>query len=112
LYYEEMYRKYLEDPNSVGQAWREYFENKDSGAASQSLGGTNIDALADKIAQRIGGASTGSGSSQSASEVARVLNLYRSYQTVGHEKANTDPLKLMEAYGNVMQIGKRKKLNK
>jgi 2-oxoglutarate dehydrogenase E1 component len=112
LYYEEMYRKYLEDPNSVGQAWREYFENKDSGAASQSLDGTNIDALADKIAQRIGGASTGSGSSQSASEVARVLNLYRSYQTVGHEKANTDPLKLMEAYGNVMQIGKRKKLNK
>lgn len=116
LYYEKLYKKYLEDPNSVGEAWRRYFENKESGLGgngSAALGHLDVDTLAEKIAQRIGGAVTtgGAPSTQSSSDVTRVLNLVRAYQTVGHEKAKTDPLKLYEIYGNVLQIGKKKKRN-
>lgn len=112
LYYEDMYKKYMHDPNSVPESWRLYFENKSAGSSTGAISGGDVNQLADAIASRLGGSSVSSGSSQNASEVARVLNLVRSYQTVGHEQANTDPLKLMETYGHVMQIGKKKKMNK
>jgi len=115
LYYEKLYRKYLEDPKSVDVAWRTYFEEKNggnSGSGSGGVGSTDIDALADKIAERLGG--SGGSSKAGAHEVSaatRVLGLVRSYQTVGHEDAKTDPLNLQEVYGNTLQIGKRKQKN-
>jgi 2-oxoglutarate dehydrogenase complex dehydrogenase (E1) component-like enzyme len=43
LYYEKPYRKYLDDPNSVDEAWRRYFEQKESGVASNAhSNGLNI----------------------------------------------------------------------
>lgn len=115
LYYEKLYRKYLEDPKSVDEAWRIYFENKESGnfPSRGSSGGSlniNVDQLADKIASRLG-SSGGAVSATSVSEASRLINLVRAYQTVGNEKANLDPLNLQETYGNVLQIGKKKKRN-
>jgi 2-oxoglutarate dehydrogenase complex dehydrogenase (E1) component-like enzyme len=48
---------------------------------------------------------------QTLTEATRILNLYRSYQTVGHEKAKVEPLQLIRKYGTKIQIGKRKRLN-
>lgn len=114
LYYEKLYKKYLQDPKSVDEAWRLYFEQKESGTAGHSNAASShfdIDSLAEQIAKRIGGSSTGSSSGQDASEITRVLNLVRSYQTVGHERAKVDPLELYETYGNILQVGRRRKVN-
>jgi 2-oxoglutarate dehydrogenase E1 component len=114
VYYEEMYLKYMENPNSVTKDWRAYFEGKESSetgyGGKASYGSIDGDALAEAVASKIGNVS-GVDSSQTASEVVRILNLVRSYQTVGHEKAKLDPLKLREIYGNIYQIGKRKRSN-
>lgn len=116
LYYESMYKKYLENPNSVSESWRSYFENKSSlnthqPSVSAGQGNIDIDALASKISAKIGKTSGGGISNQQASDISNAINLIRAYQTVGHEKAKTDPLRLLETYGDSMQIGKRKKLN-
>ena len=116
LYYESMYKKYLENPASVGESWRSYFENKKASTINQSSimtdnGSLDIDALAERIIARVGSTSTGGISNQQASDISNAMNLIRAYQTIGHEKAKTDPLRLIETYGNIMQIGKQKKLN-
>lgn len=110
-----MYRKYLDDPNSVDEAWRRYFEQKESGATSNGHSSSlnvNIDDLAERIASRLGTTNVKGGASiADISASTRILSLVRSYQTVGHEKAQIDPLKLQETYGNILQIGKVKKTN-
>lgn len=120
LYYEKLYKKYLQDPKSVDEAWRQYFEQKENGAKGGNLSSLNvgsssldIDSLADRIAQKIGRSSVSSSGSveREASDAARALNIIRAYQSVGHEKAKTDPLKLYETYGDIMQVGKKKKSN-
>ena len=117
LYYENLYKKYLQDPNSVDEAWRIYFESRKQSAASMpsnistSGGSVDIDALVDRISSRLGQTAVSGISNQQASDISNATNLIRAYQSVGHEKATTDPLKLLETYGDVMQIGKRKKLN-
>lgn len=116
------FKKYMRDPNSVSPEWREYFESKDSTAlegpprytqpssSSSSTSSSSTDQLIQVLSQVLS-SKVDVGTTQSATKVARVLNLYRSYQTVGHEKAKTDPLKLLDTYGNILQIGKRKKNN-
>ena len=117
LYYEKLYKKYLQDPNSVDEAWRIYFESRKQSAASMpsnistSGGSVDIDSLVDRISSRLGQTAVSGISNQQASDISNATNLIRAYQSVGHEKATTDPLKLLETYGDVMQIGKRKKLN-
>ena len=109
LYYEKLYRQYLQDPNSVDEAWRLYFENKEAfnGAATSSL---DVSTLADQIAQKIGSVSSAGGEQQS-SDIIKIVNIVRAYQTVGHEKAQIDPLKLEETLGDVLQVGKVKQKN-
>lgn len=111
------FKKYMQDPTSINKEWRDYFESKESEAlegppaAGQPSAGTfEANQLATILSQVL--SSQGNiGANQNATEVTRVLNLYRSYQTVGHEKANTDPLKLLESYGDILQTGRKKKNN-
>jgi 2-oxoglutarate dehydrogenase E1 component len=114
LYYEKLYKQYLNDPKSVEEAWRLYFEQKESGTGTSgqaAIGHLDIDSLAEQIARKIGGSSAESSSNQNASEISGVINLVRAYQTVGHEKAKTDPLELYETYGNIDQNGRRQRQN-
>ena len=116
LYYERLYKKYLENPNSVDEAWRIYFEKKKHGTTSvpsaiSTQGAIDLDELITKITSKLGQTRSGGISNQQASDISNATNLIRAYQTVGHEKAKTDPLKLLDTYGDMMQIGKRKKLN-
>lgn len=110
----------MKDPYSVSKEWREYFEERNQEKAASSTyyppptqaPVQGADQLTNVLSQLLGAASSGGfGSTQNATEVTRLLNLYRSYQTVGHEKAKIDPLKLLETYGNVLEFGKRKKTN-
>ncbi|CAI2374917.1 unnamed protein product [Moneuplotes crassus] len=121
LYYEELFKKYMKDPTSVSPEWRSYFENKDESALFPtkpqrlpeiSRGpSTASNELVSLFSQLIGKGGIAATGSQNVTEVARVLNLYRSYQTVGHEKASLDPLELRKTYGNILQLGKRKRDN-
>lgn len=111
----------MKDPTSVSPEWRSYFESKDESALFPtkterlpeiSRGPSNAsNELVTLFSQLIGKGGVAATSSQNVTEVARVLNLYRSYQTVGHEKASLDPLELRKTYGNILQLGKRKRDN-
>lgn len=116
LFYEDQYKLYLEDPSKLSQEWRDYFDNKESATSTQSAPMHNKAAggagqLEQVLKAVLANAGAGSGSDQTATEATRILNLYRSYQTVGHEKAKVEPLELMRKYGTQIQIGKRKRLN-
>jgi 2-oxoglutarate dehydrogenase E1 component len=107
-----MYKKYIQDPNSVTEEWRSYFEDKDTAQSNynskSSFGQINSDELAQAVAEKLGNVSR-LGSTEDASEVARILNLIRAYQTAGHKNAKTDPLKLRKTYGPSIQTGKKVK---
>lgn len=82
MYYEEMYKKYIQDPNNVTEEWRAYFEGKDTDQnnnSRSSFANINADALAQAIAKKLGNVSK-AGSTEDASEVTRILNLVRAYQ--------------------------------
>lgn len=107
---------YLEDPSKLSKEWKEYFDNKQEGGSphsTSSTGGANqaVSELEQALKQALYASSEGANSGQAATDITRILNLYRSYQTVGHEKATVEPLQLIKKYGNQMQIGKRKRLN-
>lgn len=72
-YVEEMYERYLDDPDSVSVRWRIYFDQLQTGHAPLA-------------AQ--------AGKAVNVSKIAGVLQLIDAYRTNGVLRANTDPLKL------------------
>src|SRR5436190_6383358 len=73
-----MYFKYLEDPESVGEAWREFFEDYD--------GPTPRPALVDGVAP------VRRPSADEITKQARAIQLVNQYRVRGHLIADLDPL--------------------
>lgn len=103
----------MKDPSKLTKEWKEYFDNKDTATSTHSSPQTGTNAGSQELERVLGELlkNTGGGSEQSATEATRIQNLYRSYQSVGHEKAKVEPLQLLKKYGTMLQIGKRKRLN-
>ena len=101
-YVEGLYEAYLEDPNSVGEQWRGYFETlpRVEGAIApdiphstvvqhfERLGRNRLKARPERESTMV----------QNAHErkQMRVQDLVAAYRHRGHKKANIDPLGLME----------------
>ena len=101
-YVEGLYEAYLEDPNSVGEQWRGYFETlpRVEGAIApdiphstvvqhfERLGRNRLKARPERESTMV----------QNAHErkQMRVQDLIAAYRHRGHKKANIDPLGLME----------------
>lgn len=109
IFIEELYQKFLADPNSVDESWREYFKNN-----SDSLNTVNKDAQGaswSKSKLKVIGSEDFDISSVSKKEAPkkdiktvesvlskdldiRVHNLITAYRRFGHMAANLDPLGL------------------
>src|SRR5690554_4514898 len=101
-YVEGLYDTYLHDPNSVPEQWREYFDQlpRVEGVVTQD---TPHSAIREQFAQlakshsRSGSSTTASASSiEHERKQVKVLQLISSYRFRGHQRAQLDPLGLME----------------
>ncbi|MCG6859674.1 MAG: 2-oxoglutarate dehydrogenase E1 component [Chromatiaceae bacterium] len=82
-YEEQVYASYTEDPTSVSEGWKSYFQQLNAVApAAPRLGQSGPE---------------GRLASQLASKQAAVLKLIHAYRFRGHRRANLDPLQLYQA---------------
>ena len=100
-YIEALYEAYLEDPNSVAEQWRGYFDHLPmvEGVAGdvphstvvrhfERLGRNRLRARPERVATEV--------SSEHEIKQIRVRELIAAYRELGHRKANLDPLGLWE----------------
>jgi len=101
-YIEALYETFLDDPGTVSEVWRSYFEQlpmlegtigADTPHSSvvqqfERLGRNRLKAKPEKVATRI--------STEHESKQMRVQDLVAAYRHRGHKKANIDPLGMME----------------
>lgn len=101
-YVEEVYEAYLNDPNSVSQDWRDYFDKlpRVNGAVGNDVPHSEIieyfELLGRNRARPL--VAPGEGSSNIAHErkQVEVVQLVNAYRLSGHQKAALDPLTLRE----------------
>lgn len=101
-YVEEIYEAYLNDPNSVSQDWRDYFDKlpRVSGAVGNDVPHSEIieyfELLGRNRARPM--VAPGEGSAHIAHErkQVEVVQLVNAYRLSGHQKASVDPLELRE----------------
>ncbi len=98
-YVEELYERYLRDPNGVPQEWRDYFEKlpKVNGGGPDVPHSTiqeNFVLLA-RQRQSTLPVQAGSVSSDHERKQVQVLRLVSAFRIRGHQKANIDPLGIL-----------------
>lgn len=87
LYAEQMYEMYLEDPSSVQDSWRLYFENEANAVPFDSNDFNRPTSVPGKLSAAVAG-------DAAPSDSLAISHLIRAYQVNGHEAANLDPLAL------------------
>ncbi|WP_341938480.1 2-oxoglutarate dehydrogenase E1 component [Marinimicrobium sp. C2-29] len=101
-YVESLYDTYLHDPNAVPQEWRNYFEQlpRVNGVVTQDVPHSVVREQFERLAKtRSATASVtaaGSVSLEHERKQVKVLQLISSYRFRGHQKAQLDPLDLMD----------------
>lgn len=100
-YIEELFESYLADANSVAEEWRKYFDSlpRYDGVASEDIPHSNIRdhfIYLAKNKSRVQPLIVSSVSSEHEKRQVKVLQLMTAYRVRGHQKANLDPLGLME----------------
>jgi len=96
---EDLYERYLQDPESVDLAWRERFDAMHREAANEVPHGPvreNFLRLAKESRTRATARSTERLEPAAAEKQAAVLRLINAYRFRGHQVANLDPLKLRD----------------
>lgn len=100
-YVEDLYEAYLLDPQSVPQEWRDYFDAlpKANGSTEPEPSYATIEKQFLEIGKRAnvtGSAVTDSVSIEHEKKQVRVLSMIHAYRFRGHQKADLDPLGLMQ----------------
>ncbi len=94
---EEIYEKYLSDPESVGTNWRQYFEQMQSGGGGRDIAHTPIrESFARQARQpvKIVQQSVAELDPVAVEKQAAVLRLINAFRTRGHQAADLDPIRL------------------
>jgi 2-oxoglutarate dehydrogenase E1 component len=103
---EELYERYLQNPNSVDASWREIFKDATNGAkpAAREASWTQITSKVIGVKEEVPVAAAGKGDKKAAAPAAnieksiqdsiRAIMLVRAYRVRGHLLANLDPLGL------------------
>src|SRR5579883_290705 len=104
-YIEDLYEKYLTNPQEVAPEWRQYFDNllkqASSNAADVSHAAVREEFL--QLAKQSARAFPVSGvETQYNQQQERVVELISAYRRLGHLHANTDPLGLAKGFHNAM----------
>ncbi|MEO6270566.1 MAG: 2-oxoglutarate dehydrogenase E1 component, partial [Lautropia sp.] len=102
-YVEELYENYLNNPGSVGDAWRAYFDNMQAVPAADGSSDTRDVAHAPIVQSFAERAKEGrlqpqvmGGDAQSARKQVFVIQLISAYRILGSRYADLDPLKRRE----------------
>ena len=101
-YIEQMYERYLEDPDDVPETWRAHFEQlpRVEGVIAPDVPHAPIRTHFEQLGRSRNLARPAtpppSVSSELEQKQVRVLELISAYRHRGHKRANIDPLKLME----------------
>lgn len=101
-YVEEQYESYLDDPHSVSEEWRDYFDKlpRVNGGASEDVNHSEIikyfELLGKNRARPIIVPGEGSADVAHERKQVEVVQLVNAYRLSGHQKANIDPLNLRE----------------
>ncbi|MEJ2565739.1 MAG: 2-oxoglutarate dehydrogenase E1 component [Gammaproteobacteria bacterium] len=96
---EELYQRFLEDPSSISEDWRNYFKDlhPDQGGPSDLDHAAIREALARQALHRHAPAGAPPGNvATSASKQVAVLQLINTYRFRGHQQATLDPLGIQE----------------
>ena len=96
---EDLYERYLKDPESVDLAWRQRFDTMHREAANEVPHGPvreNFLRLATESRIRPTARRSGHLEPAAAEKQAAVLRLINTYRYRGHQNANLDPLRLRE----------------
>jgi len=94
---EDLYERYLKDPESIDLAWRKRFDAMHQGAANEVPHGPvreNFERLASESRTRAKTRSMSRLEPAAAEKQAAVLRLINAYRYRGHQIADLDPLKL------------------
>lgn len=84
VYAERLYEQYREDPNSVHESWRRYFDNLGNDIPFEASAFSSPTSLVDPKSKPR--------SAEGTSDSLGVAHLIRAYQVNGHLAANLDPL--------------------
>ena len=101
-YVEELYDTYLYDPNAVPEEWRSYFDKlpRVEGVVTQdtphSVIREHFELLGKNRARPIAAPGSGGANIEHERKQVKVVQLISSYRFRGHQKAQLDPLGLME----------------
>jgi 2-oxoglutarate dehydrogenase E1 component len=96
---EDLYERYLQDPESVALAWRERFDAMRQDAANEVAHGPvreNFVRLAQESRSRARSRTTEHLEPAAAEKQAAILRLINAYRYRGHQVADTDPIQLRE----------------
>jgi 2-oxoglutarate dehydrogenase E1 component len=96
---EELYQRFLEDPSSISEDWRNYFKDlhPDQGGPGDLDHAAIREALARQALHRHAPAGAPPGNvATSASKQVAVLQLINTYRFRGHQQATLDPLGIQE----------------
>ena len=100
-YVEELYEAYLINPDAISEEWRQYFDDLpteragDQPEASVSLLNHRFKEIGRRRGNGASGADCGQDIAHEQKQV-KVLQLINAYRVRGHQKANIDPLGLMQ----------------
>lgn len=91
-YLESLYEQYLEDPSQLSSEWKRYFDNLDSNVNGDG------DISHQKIVDEFRNMSRRNGLLENIPDArqSKVIRLIQSYRNRGHQKANLDPLGMMD----------------
>jgi 2-oxoglutarate dehydrogenase E1 component len=93
---EELYERYLSDPDAVSTRWRDYFRALQDGAGGRDIAHSPIRESFARLAVQPGKAARPSLDRGAAKKQASVLRLINYYRVRGHQVAHLDPLQLRE----------------
>ena len=95
IYLESMYESYLEDPQSVSENWRRYFDDLPEQPSLNGGGEPSHSKMRDQfrnLGLRAQAAAPQSEDAEHREKQVKVLQLINAYRFNGHVKANTNPL--------------------
>lgn len=98
-YLDDIYEQYLEDPSSIDEGWKKYFDSIRAGEHEVSHAQVRQDfielAKHPRVARMAADASVGGNFPDGGDKVSAVMDLVYAYRYVGHKMAKIDPLGLI-----------------
>ena len=95
-YVEELYERYLADPNAVDAGWRAVFDAWQKGGGSKDVAHSPVIAAFENLARNPAGAAAAAPAAGGDDKSLKVLQYIRAHRVLGSRYSQLDPLKRLE----------------